>query len=187
MTQLGYAVYFIGHAKEQTITDGDVERICVRPALPSSTRGIITGMADIYGYAHQKKGAEMSVLTLRSQDDSIDCGGRFKYIAPEIPMNYAALQKALTEAINKEAAEHDNAYVTDEPAEQPQEVTYDFDKLQEEFQQLTGQLMTANQNNGMKIVAIVDKYLGKGKKVTEAKPTQAGQIELIVEELKEMI
>ena len=44
--------------------------------------------------------------------------------------------------------------------------------------------MNTNANNASKITAIVEKYLGKGKKVTEATPDQAGFIYLILEEIK---
>ena len=50
-------------------------------------------MVDIYAYAHLivKEGIPKRVLTLRSFDNSIDCGSRFKYIAPEIDFSYSAL------------------------------------------------------------------------------------------------
>ena len=54
-----------------------------------------------------------------------------------------------------------------------------------EFNGLASDLMTKNQSNGMKIVAIVEKYLGKGKKVAETTPDQAEFIFLIVSEIKD--
>ena len=63
--------------------------------------------------------------------------------------------------------------------------TYDYDALMAEFQELAGTLMTKDQGNGVKITAIVNKYLGKGKKVSEATPEQAELISLIVNEVKE--
>ena len=44
--------------------------------------------------------------------------------------------------------------------------------------------MANNQSNAAKISAIVDTYLGKGKKVTEATREQAEFIYLINEEIK---
>ena len=115
LTQLGYAVFFIGHHKEVTVTDPDgTERIVIRPSLSNSTRTVVEGMADIYGYAHQSRTSEMSVLTLRSPDDSISCGGRFKYLPNEIPLSYNNLVSALSEAIEKEAAENGGQFVTNE-------------------------------------------------------------------------
>ena len=187
LTQLGYAVFFIGHHKEVTITDPatGTERIITRPSLSNSTREVIAGMADIYGYAHQKKEGEMSVLTLRSSDGSIECGCRFKYIPTEITTGYQNLVRAIQEAIEKEAAEHDGMFVTDERITTPIAKTYDYDALMVEFNALVGELMTENQSNGMKISAIIERYLGKGKKVSETIPDQAEFIHLIVNDIKE--
>lgn len=78
LTQLGYAVFFIGHDKIDIKTDknGNVLSTTIRPALSNSTRTVIAGMSDIYGYAHQKEAGQMSVLTLRCSDGSIECGCR---------------------------------------------------------------------------------------------------------------
>lgn len=186
LTRLGYAVFFIGHDKEQTITRPDgTEVVSVRPNLSQSTRTIITGMADIYGYAHQKAAGQMSVLTLRSGDDLIDCGGRFKYIESEIPMSYENLERAIHNAIDKEAAETNGQFVTNEKMTiAPECPTYDYPALMTEFNELVQKLMAENQTNAMKITSIVDKYLGKGKKVGDTSPEQAEFIHLIVEEMK---
>lgn len=185
LTQLGYAVFFIGHHKEQVITDGDSERIVIRPALSNSTKTVIEGMADVYGYAHQSKSSEMSVLTLRSPDDSISCGGRFKYIKNEFPMSYDNLIREIQNAIDKEAAEHDGKFVTDVREEAVKVATYDYDSLMTEFKELVGDLMTKNPSNGPKITAIVNKELGTGKKVTEATPEQAEIIYVINSRIKD--
>ena len=55
----------------------------------------------------------------------------------------------------------------------------------EEFQTLVEQLMTANQSNAVKITSVVEKYLGKGKKVGDTNPDQAEFIYLINTEIKE--
>lgn len=190
LTQLGYAVFFIGHHKEATITDPDdnSERIVIRPALSNSTRTVVEGMADIYGYAHQSRGSDMSVLTLRHIDDSIHCGGRFKYIASEIPLTYDNLVKAVQEAIDKEAAEHGGRFVTDEKIDTTVPVKeYDFDAMQVKVQEVIGALMSANQSNSVKIVAVIERYLGKGKKVTDCTPTQCEQLELIIQDLEDLL
>ena len=187
LTQLGYAVFFIGHHKEATTTDPvtGVDRMIIRPSLSASTREVIAGMADIYGYAHQKKVDEMSVLTLRSTDGSIECGCRFKYIPQEITMSYSNLIDAIQSAIDQEAAEHGGRFVTDERVETPIIKTYDYDALMAEFKNLVDKLMVDNQSNAPKITAIVEKYLGKGKKASDATPEQAEFLYLIVTEIKE--
>lgn len=143
-------------------------------------------MADLYGYAHQKYAGEMSVLTLRCTDGSISCGCRFKYLPDEIPMSYDNLVNALHAAIDKEAAEHNNEFVTEERATVvPEAPHYDFEALMKEFETLVGELMNKNQTYyAPRITEIVDKILGKGRKVSDATPNQAEFIHLIVEEIK---
>ena len=189
LTQLGYAVFFIGHEKEAMVTDVDgTERMVIRPGLSNSTRTVVEGMADIYGYAHQVKGAEMSVLTLRHSDDSIHCGGRFKYIANEIPLTYENLVKAVQDAIDREAAEHGGKFVTDEKVDTAVPVKeYDFDAMQVKVQEIIGHLMSNNQSNSIKIITVVERYLGKGKKVADCTPTQCEQLELIIQDLEDLL
>lgn len=189
LTQLGYAVFFIGHDKVDNKTDkaGNIISSTIRPALSNSTRTVIAGMADIYGYAHQKVAGEMSVLTLRCSDGSIECGSRFKYLPDEITTNYHVLVSALQTAIEREAAENGNQFVTDEKLVVPMVPDFDFETLNKTFQDLVGKLMQQNQSNSAKITTIVEKYLGKGRKVSECNADQCEQIDLINKDLQEML
>lgn len=191
LTQMGYAVFFISHAKEKTVKRPDgTEYTQVVPALQSSALAIIENMADIYGYAHQVRTEEGSkvILTLRHPDDSIACGGRFKYIAPEIEFNYNSLVKALNEAIDKEAAATNNQFVTNERETISTLTEYDYDALMAEFQDIAGNLMQKNPTKfGPRITQIIEKYLGKGKKIADTNRDQAEFIYLILSEIKEDI
>lgn len=191
LTQMGYAVFFISHAKEKTVKRPDgTEYTQVVPALQSSALAIIENMADIYGYAHQVRTEEGSkvILTLRHPDDSIACGGRFKYIAPEIEFNYNSLVKALNEAIDKEAAATNNQFVTNERETISTLTEYDYDALMAEFQDIAGNLMQKNPTKfGPRITQIIEKYLGKGKKIADTSRDQAEFIYLILSEIKEDI
>lgn len=188
LAQLGYAVVFISHDKEKTIKPQNAnEYQQIGSSMQSSALAIIENMSDIIGYAHPKvtdQGARM-VLTLRSLDNSIRCGCRFKYIDPEIDFTYEALTNALNKAIDKEAAETNNQFVTNDRVAATIVKEYNFDELMDEFRDLAGQLMQKSQTNGIKITQVVDKYLGKGKKVGDATPDQAELIHLIVTEIKE--
>lgn len=182
LTQLGYAVFFIGHDKEAKDSDGNITNI--RPSLSNSTREVIAGMADIYGYAKQN-GTKNSVLVLRDTTGFIECGCRFKYVPEVIPMNYNSLTEAIFKAIDQEANEHGNAYVTDERMAVIETPTYDYDALMEEFQTIVGKLMETNAtSNGAKITQIIERYLGKGKKIIETTRDQAEFIYLIVQDIK---
>ena len=186
LTQLGYAVFFIGHDKLEQIDNPDGTKTTkIRPSLSNSTKTVIAGMADIYGYTHQKNANEMSVLTLRDPSGVVECGCRFKYIPNEITMSYQNLENAINEAIDREAAETDNMFVTTERIVAPTETTYDYDMLMAEFQDLVGQLMSSGTTNAPKITSIVEKYLGKGKKVSDTTPEQAEFIYLIISDIKQ--
>ena len=156
--------------------------------MQSSALSIIENMSDIIGYAHPKtteNGTRM-VLTLRSADNSIRCGCRFKHIRPEIDFNYKSLTEALNEAIDREATETNHQYVTNDRQAAVIIKEYDYDALMTEFQDLAGQLMErAAATNGPKITQIIEKYLGKGKKITETTRDQAEFVYLIVTEIKE--
>lgn len=188
LAQLGYAIVFLSHDKEKTIKpQNGNEYQQIGSSMQSSALAIIENMSDIIGYAHTAQlpdGSSKAVLTLRSSDSSVRCGCRFKYIASEIDFDYNALTKALNEAIDKEAAITNGAFVTNERQAPVTSVEYDYDALMKEFQELVSQIMSINQSNGIKITSTVDKYLGKNKKVTDATPEQAEFIYLINEELK---
>ena len=191
LTQLGYAVVFISHDKEKTITPKHGEGYQqITATIQSSALSIIENMSDIIAYAHSKvmpDGSTKRVLTMRSNDESIRCGTRFRYMENEIDFSYEALTAALNRAIDKEAAETNNQFVTDEKQNVPILKEYDFDALIQEFTDSVSTLMTINQSNAIKITSIVDKYLGKGKKVGDATPEQSEMIELINQEIAELI
>lgn len=189
LTQLGYAVVFISHDKEKTIKlQGQPEYQQISSTMQSSAMAIVENMSDIIGYAHpivDKNGESKRVLSLRSSDNTIRCGCRFRYIEPEIEFSYESLTNALNRAIDKEANETNNQFVTNERQAAPILKEYDYESLMAEFQDLVGGLMNKNpQYYGPRITQIVDKYLGKGKKVSDATIDQAEFISLIIDEIK---
>ena len=189
LAQLGYAIVFISHDKEKTIKPQNTsEYQQIASSMQSSALTVIENMSDIIAYAHLKvteTGAQR-VLTLRSLDNSVRCGCRFKHMAPEVPFSYDALTKALNEAIDKEAKENDNRFTTNERVAAPVLKTYDYDKLRDEFDAMVVGLMQKDSNYyAPRVTQIVEKYLGKGKKVSETTREQAEFIYLILDEMKE--
>ena len=144
--------------------------------------------ADIIAYAHPKvstDGTSKMVLTLRSSDNSVRCGCRFKHIVPEIDFTYNALTAALNDAIDKEAAETNGQFVTSEREVAVIAKEYDYDSLMKEFGELAGSLMAKDEMYYMpRITQIIDKYFGKGKKISEATIEQAELIHLVIDEIK---
>ena len=186
IVNLGYALVFISHDKDKEFTrkDGSKYNQTV-PTLQTSANEIVKAMADIYMYAIIDEATQERKLILRSLDGTIDAGCRFKYVKPEIPLDYDALVQTINDAIDREAKEHDNKFVTDKAIVATTEKTYDYDALMEEFQKLVGDLMSTDANNAPKIQVIVSKYLGKNKKVVDTTPDQAEFIYLINTEIKE--
>lgn len=192
VTQLGYAVLFISHDKDKTFTRQDQTQYNQTvPTLSASYNEIIKDMVDIYGYAHivNKEGEPQRVLTLRSLDNSIDCGSRFRYMASEIPFGYGSLVQALNEAIDEEAKHSGEEFTTTQrPVVEKEELSYDT--LMKEFNSIIGTF--SSDANKMKtyyaprITEIIEKYLGKGKKISNATRDQIEQISLIVYDLKNL-
>ena len=187
ITQMGYALIFISHDKDKTFKRKDgTEYNQIVPTAQTSLNNIAKDMADIYTYARLDDITGARTLTMRSLDNSVECGCRFRYMPAEIPLDYEELVKALNVAIEKEAKENNNQYVTNERVSTPEVVEYDYDALMEEFQTIITPLMQKDpQYYGPRIVKIVEKYLGKGKKISDTTISQAEFVYLIVSELKE--
>ena len=192
ITQLGYALFFISHAKDKTFKkENGTEYNQVVPTLSTSYNEIIKDMADLYAYAHQVRNeetGEVSVkLTLRSMDGTADTGSRFKYIVPEIDFTYDALVQALNDAIDKEAKMTNNKFVTDERYE-TENIELNFDDLMLQCQSYIESIPKEKMEYyAPRITEIINKYLGKGKKLANATRDQVEQISLIVFDLKELL
>ena len=189
LTMLGYAVVFISHETEYTEKDTNGKEITkIRPAVQKSALAIVENMADIYGYAKTfitDEGSKVKLL-LRSSDGRIACGCRFKHIDPIIDFNYESLANALTKAIDAEAEISGGKYVTEERETGSVAMTYDYEALMNEFKNIVGELMEKDREKYAPYVTqAVEKYLGKGKKISETTLDQAELVYLILNEIKE--
>lgn len=191
VTQLGYAVLFISHDKDKTFTRQDgTQYNQIVPTLGNSYNLIIKDMVDIYCYAHTiiKDGESKRVLTLRSLDNTIDCGSRFKYMIPEINFSYDSLVEALNNAIEEEAKHTGKEFVTEERNTNNVNTELNFDSSLKEFNDLIQSIPKEKMDYyAPRITEITDKYLGKGKKVFNATRDQVEQLSLIVFDLKELL
>lgn len=188
---LDYGLVLISHSK--TITEKnekgqEVSRIV--PTLDNRGRLICERTCDIIGYSRgveDEAGNVETKLFLRGTPSYV-AGSRFKYVPTSIEFTYENLVKAISDAIDKQADEDGGKFVTDEVTQVvTKDVEYNFDILFAKFQDLVGELMSKNQSYATKITAVVDKYLGKGKKVNDCTEEQAEQLDLIVHDLEEML
>lgn len=191
ITQLGYAVFFISHDKDKVFKRKDgTEYNQTIPSCPNTFNEIAKNLADIYAFAEKYTENELTKvrLVIRSTDNSADCGCRFKYIDPVIEMSYSALVDALNRAIDKEAEITNGQFVTSERIAPVVAKTLNYDALLVEFNDLASDLMTKDAAvYGPKITFIVDKYLGKGKKVSDSTMAQVELLDQIVAEIKETL
>lgn len=191
IAQMGYALFFISHDKDKTFKREDgTEYNQIVPTCGSSCGDIVKNMVDIMAYAHQKvvDGVPKRILTFRSLDGSIDCKSRFRYMPASVELSYENLVNALNEAIDKEASENGNQFVTDKREESVKAELKPFSELVADFQTITSNIMaTKGQDSAASIVAIVERFLGKGKKVGECTERQYEVVALIVDELKTLL
>lgn len=151
-------------------------------------------MADLYGYMHPvfENGSSNVKITLRSIDGTISAGGRFKYIAPEIDADYNSLVKALNDAIDKEAELTNNKFVTDERNSFSITQNLDYDEIMKTIQTTLDNIINSHSDEDFKnnyqpkITQVIEKYLGKGKKISMASRDQVEQLSLISEDLKDI-
>lgn len=186
ITMDGYAVVFISHSKEKTFKPkSGNEYTQIVPSCSTAYNEIIKNMSDIVGYI-DVNGNERK-LVLRSPDGSIECKCRFKHISPVIDFSYQSLVNALNDAIDKEATETGNKFVTNERAAVATVVEYDYEALMTEFSTVAGDLMNRNQTKyGPLITQVIDRILGRGKKISDTTPDQAEFVYLILQEVKEI-
>ena len=190
IAQLGYALFFISHEKDKTFKREDgTEYNQTIPTCSSSCGEIVKNMVDIMAYAHQKvvDGVPKRLLTFRSLDGSVDCKSRFKYMPASVELGYDNLVNALNEAIDKEALETNNEFITNEKISITAPATKDFNSLMTEFQEIAQRLMSRDSANSAKITATVEKYLGKGKKLAECTERQIEVVDFVVDELKSLL
>ena len=188
--QMDFGLVLISHSKEKTLKDEQGnEYDQIMPTLENKARLICELTCDIIGMCRPVKEADGTVQTrlfLRETPRYV-AGSRFKYIVDSIPFTYDNLVKAITDAIEKEAKETGNKYVTATKANlhiAPEAKTYDFKALIDEFQTIVGQLMSKSPANRSKISGIVAEYLGGEKKVGDCTEDDAPQLDLILQELR---
>ena len=193
---MGYGLVMISHAQDKTFKDenGDEYQQIV-PTLANQPRLVVDRMSDIIGYAHpfqEEDGTVHTTLFMRGTPRFV-AGSRFKYTPDSIDFSYDNLVNAIGDAIDRQAKDFGGQYVTDAPTTAHiAEPELDFDDLMNQFNTLVSKIQ--NVTGGAfgttwapRIVAITDKYLGKGKKVSEMSRDQVEQLVLIVDDLVEAV
>jgi hypothetical protein len=188
--QMDYGLILISHSVDKTFKDeSGVEYNQIIPTLDNKARLVCERTCDIIGYSRQIQTEEglKTKLFMRGTPRFV-AGSRFRFTPDYIDFNYESLVNAIADAIDKEATTSGNDLVTDAPMSKAHlnEPQYNFEALMNEFQTLVGEIMSKTPSMAAKITTIVDKHLGRGKKVGDCTPDQASLIDLIVFDLKKL-
>lgn len=120
-----------------------------------------------------------------------EAGSRFKYTPDKIKFSYSNLVEAITEAINKQAEEDGAEFITEKRENiysEDSSLSVDFDDIMIEFNSIVTELIEKDDKYyAPRITEIVDKHLGKGKKVSNCTRDQVMLVDIILTEIKELI
>jgi len=192
--QKGYGLVMISHSVDKTFKDEQGKEFNkIVPTLQDRASNIVSRMSDIIGYSRVitiEDNKNVTKLFMRGTPRYM-AGSRFPYTPDYIDFNYDALTKAIADSIDKQANEtNDPTLFTANRTTAYEDTTadLDFDKIMAEFTSVTGKLMDTNPDFFQpRITQIIEKYLGKGKKVSETTRDQVEALNLILTEVKGML
>jgi len=194
--QMGYGLVMISHAQDKTFKDENGEEYNqIVPTLANQPRLVVDRMSDIILYAHPTEDEEGNTHTIGYMRGTprFVAGSRFKYTPDWIEFNYQNLVDAIGDAIDKQAEETDGKYVTSKPTTAHiVDKGPDFDELMSQFKTLVGKIQEVTGsafalNWAPRITEIIERHLGKGKKVNDMSRDQVEQLVLIVDDLTEAV
>lgn len=201
--QMGYTLVFISHAEKKDYVDSlGVSHSGITPSLDKRPKEIITGLVDVMLFVYEEKqenGSNESTALLRGGtygETDIEAGSRYGEGLPvKIPFNYNELIKAIQSAdeamlANGIKLSTDNKTILEEVKEEKTEEKRSFADVYKEVTTVINGLKErmANGEEDLKdqLTAIIDNYLGVGKKITEATPAQQDLVEAALVEIKEL-
>jgi hypothetical protein len=196
IVQMGYGIVLISHATDKVFKDeSGAEYNKIVPTLDKRANNIVARMADIIGYSRavtDDKGENKTILFMRGTQ-RFEAGSRFKYTPDYIEFTYTNLVNAIADAIDKQAKEDGEDLFTSERENAYKDTSsnLDFDELMSTFKDVIESIANkATEEKPMetyyapRITEIVERYIGKGKKVGDMTRDQVEQLALIVDDLK---
>lgn len=193
IVQMGYGIVIISHETDKSFKDETgTEYNKIVPTLDKRANNIVARMTDIIGYSRSvtdENGNNKTLLFMRGTP-RFEAGSRFKYTPDYIEFTYKNLVNAISEAIDKQAEEDGEELFTDERENAYRDTSshLDFDELMKAFQDIIAEFSKDEEKMetyyAPRVTQIVDKFLGKGKKVNDMNRDQVEQLALIVDDLK---
>lgn len=205
IVQLGYGLVIISHEADKTFTNENGQQYNkIVPTLDKRANNVIARMCDLIGYTRSvpdETGNEKVLMFLRGTS-RYEAGSRFKYTPDYIELSYNNLVKAIGDAIDKQMQEDGTEYFTDTRNNLYIDTTstLDFDTLINEFNTIINNIPGSADKTGEttegkefvsywmpRITEIVEKYLGKGKKISQCSRDQVEAVDLIVTDLQDLV
>lgn len=188
---MGYGLVLISHSQDKTFKNEDgTEYNQITPTLPNKARLICSRMCDIIGYSRASETDEgMKTFLYMRGTTRFEAGSRFKYTPDKIVFNYKNLVGAISDAIDKQAEENGGEFITEtrENLYVENAAPVEFDDLMTEFSSMCQRYIEEDaEYYAPRITEVVDRHLGKGKKVSDCTRDQVMLIDIIVSELKEV-
>ena len=187
--QLGYGLVIISHDQDKTMKNENGEEYNqIIPTLDKRARLVCERTCDIIGYCREVEDQEghKTVRMFMRETSRYVAGSRFKYTPDSIELSYDNLVKAIADAIDEQERVSKGTTTDSYSNLHTDDIEYDFPALMKEVQQTVGALMSGHPEMEHKIVSIIDKHLGKGKKVSDCTPDQAALVDLILYDLKHL-
>lgn len=196
IVQMGYGIVIISHATDKTFTDeSGIQYNKIVPTLDKRASNIVARMTDIIGYSRTvtDSNGENKVMLFMRGTQRYMAGSRFKHIVPYIEFSYKNLVNAIGNAIEKQMEEDGKELFTDERENAYRDTSshLNFDELMTEFGQIIESIANkATEEKPMdtyyapRITEIAERYIGKGKKVSDMTRDQVEQLALIIDDLK---
>lgn len=193
LTNAGYTIIFISHAKEVEMEDPVTKETYtqVRPIGGKRDSQICLDISDLIGYVQPNgfddNGNEIPSSIYFTNTRSFVAGSRFKHMKKVVEVFTAEnVIAAIKEAVEKEAEETGTEPITlEQKKEIEKKEKISFDELLDKVQKV-GQRLIENEHSE-DLLSIVENILGAGKKVSECTPKQYEAVETIYDELSDRV
>ena len=185
----GYGLIFISHASEKTFKDDHGKEFTkIVPALQNRPFDVVNKMVDLIAYIREiNVGTDELPQRKRfmffrdTVGDRFLCKSRYKYIVPQVELEYHSLVNAIYKAIDEEVA-HSGGESSD--IENPY-YTKSFDELMEEAKELWTKVVDINKVQ--EAAAILEKEFGEPKKFSEILPEQIDKLSEVLFKMQDIL
>lgn len=193
LTSVGYTIIFISHEGTREFADENGEKYDkIYPKGDKRSIDPICDLCDIIAYAKvnglDENGKETNSSLLMVNTKKYHAGSRFDYLIPYLKDFTAEnLEQSICDAITEQEKNNKNStidykkYINEIEAEKVEKT---YEEIKEEIKEYVLKLKDAGRME--EYTAIVEEYLGKDGSVKEAKKSQTQQLELILDDLKNL-